>query len=239
MALPINSAPQFSLKLPTTGEEYFFKPFLVKQEKALMLAMQSEDQNNMVETLKNIVTECFNEKLDVNKISMVDLEYIFLQLRGKSVGELVDLTMKCEKCDPEDKNARVKMQLNLNEIPVIYPDNDPKIHLWDDVGVVMKYPTLEIMQKMDANTMQSEEGMYDVIRSCAEYVYSGDEVFNVAQETPAEFKNFLDNLTNEQFKKIQAFFENMPKLSKEIVYDCPVCGHHHEKRLEGLNSFFS
>lgn len=243
MALPINQAPKYSILLPSTGQEYFFKPFLVKQEKALMLAMQSENQKNMVKTLSDVITECFEGKLDVKEIAMFDLEYIFAQVRAKSVGETISLTMKCEECPPEEKKARVNVEINVGEIPVEFPENqEKKIMLWDDVGAVMRYPSIKVLEEMDAlpnSAANNPDNMYKIISACMESIFNSEEVFPISEQTPEEVKDFLDNLTNEQFRKIQAFFEDMPKMSKQIEYNCPVCGHHHDKRIEGLNSFFS
>ena len=240
MALPVNNAPKFRLTLPSNGQEYYFKPFLMKQEKALMLAMQSEDQKQMVATLSDIITECFENKLDVSELAMFDLEYIFAQLRSKSVGELVSLTMKCKQCDPNDEKARIRVEINLADIPVEFPENqDTKIMLWDDVGVQMRYPSIKILEKMDAiKNPNDPDSLYAVISACMDYIFTADEVFKVSETPPSEVKNFLDNLTNDQFTKIKDFFEQMPKMSKSIEYACPQCGNVHHQKIEGLNSFF-
>ena len=240
MALPVNNAPKYRMTLPSTGEEYYFKPFLVKQEKALMLAMQSEDQKQMVATLSDVITECFEGKIDVKNIAMFDLEYIFAQLRSKSVGETVSLTMKCKQCDPEDEKARMRVEVNLADIPVVFPENqDPKIILWDDVGVQMRYPSVSVLEQMDAiKNPDDPETLYAVISACMDYIFTKDEVFKISETPAGEVKDFLDNLTNDQFSKIKDFFEQMPKMSKSIDYACPQCGHQHHQKIEGLNSFF-
>ena len=240
MALPMNNAPKYRLVLPSTGQEYYFQPFLMKQEKALMLAMQSEDQRQMVKTLSDVVTECFEHKLNVSEIAMFDLEYIFAQLRAKSVGETVALTMKCKQCDPEDEKARIRVEINLLDIPVTFPENqDKKIMLWDDVGVLMRYPSLKVLEQMDAiKNPDDPESLYAIISACMDSIFTSEEVFKVSDTPASEVKDFLDNLTNEQFTKIKDFFEQMPKMSKEIDYSCPQCGLAHHQKVEGLNSFF-
>lgn len=241
MALPVNNAPKYRLVLPSSGEEYYFKPFLVKQEKALMLAMQSEDQKQMIATLADVVNQCFEGKLNVPDMAMFDLEYVFAQLRSKSVGENVSLTMKCKMCDPEDEKARIRVDINLADIPVEFPENqDPKIMLWDDVGVQMRYPSVATLEKMDGlKNPEDPESLYSVISQCMDYIFTADEVFKISETPAQEVKDFLDNLTNEQFSKIRTFFEEMPKMSKQIDYACPQCGHQHSQKIEGLNSFFS
>ena len=240
MALPVNNAPKYRMVLPSTQEEYYFKPFLMKQEKALMLAMQSEDQKQMVATLTDVITECFEGKIDVKNVAMFDLEYIFAQLRSKSVGETVALTMKCKQCDPEDEKARIRVEVNLADINVEFPENqDPKIMLWDDVGVQMRYPSVEILEKMDAiKNPDDPESLYAVISACMDFIFTAEEVFKVTETPPSEVKDFLDNLTNDQFMKIKDFFDQMPKMSKQIDYACPKCGHAHSQKIEGLNAFF-
>jgi len=241
MALPMNAAPKYKLVLPSTKESYFFKPFLVKQEKALLLAMQSEDASVMVRTLSEVIDECFDGKIDTANIAMFDLEYIFSQIRAKSVGEIVTLTIRCEKCDEENEKAKVNINLNIADIEVEFPEGQTTdIPLWEGVGVIMKYPSVKVMEQMEKiKDPNDPDAMYAIISACMDMIYTEDETFPIEKATDKEVKDFLDNLTNEQFKRIQAFFENMPKLSKTINYSCPECGHAHEKKIEGLNSFFS
>lgn len=241
MALPMNAAPKYKLVLPSTKKEYYFKPFLVKQEKALLLAMQSEDSGVMIKTLSEVITECFDGKIDPTSISMFDLEYIFAQIRAKSVGEIVNLTIRCEKCPEENEKAKVNININIADLEVHFPeDQSTDIPLWEGVGVIMKYPSVKVMEKMEKiKDPNDPDAMYAIISACMDVIYTEDESFPVEKSTDQEVKDFLDNLTNEQFKRIQSFFENMPKLSQTLKYSCPECGHDHDKKIEGLNSFFS
>jgi hypothetical protein len=237
MALPMSSAPTYTLTVPSTGAQVKYRPFLVKEEKALMIAQQSEDPVVMVETLKNVIQACVVGDIDASKLATFDLEYIFTQLRAKSVGEIVDLNAKCDDCEDDKAVTVVKIDLTKLEVQK-NPEHTNKIELFDDVGVVLKYPSIDIIKKMESMDPTDVEQVFDIVVGCVDYIYNSQEVFYAKDQTKEELTEFLNNLTNEQFQKVQSFFETMPKLSKEIEYDCPVCRKHHVKVLAGLQSFF-
>lgn len=240
MALPKNTSPTFNLTLPSTGEKVRFRPFVVKEEKALLIAQQSEEMGTMVDTLKSVIDSCTFSALPINDLPTFDLEYLFLQIRGKSVGETVDLLFQCEEEHGDnDEKAKVKHTVHLTEIEVFKPTgHDKKIHLFGDVGVVMKYPSLE-MATVIANADENIENVFEVVAQSMDFIYQGDEDIFYAHETPKEeLMEFLNNLTAEQFEKIQNFFLTMPKLKYEFEFDCPVCGKHNKRVLEGIQNFF-
>lgn len=239
MALPMNTAPVYHLTLPSTDAQLKFHPFLVKQEKALLLAMESEDENVMVDTLKDIIKDCIIDNIDISDLATFDIEYIFAQLRAKSVGEKIDIIVKCDDC--EDEKAKVKLAIDIDHIAVEKdPTHTKKIELWDSVGVVMKYPSMNILKKMtnDAAKMTPDQ-MFDLITECMTMIYDSEQTYLIKETPREEVNQFLDGLTSEQFARIQHFFDTMPKLTHNIEYDCPVCEKHHVKKLEGLKSFFS
>jgi hypothetical protein len=237
MALPINSTPVYSLSLPSTGKEIKYRPFLIKEEKALLLAHQSEDAKVMIDSLKQVIKSCIKDAVDVNSFATFDLEYLFTQIRAKSVGEIAELYVKCDTC--EDEKAVAKVDIDLTKIQVDKnPEHSNKIELFDDVGVLMKYPSIDLIKKIEnANTTSLDE-IFNIVVECIDSIYNSSEVFHAKDQTKAELLDFLGNLSSEQFGKIQKFFETMPKLKQEIDYSCPVCGKAHHKVLEGLNSFF-
>lgn len=240
MALPMNQAPTYNLTIPSTGKEIKFKPFVVKQEKALLLAMQSESEKVMLDTLKEIISDVVVDKIDVNKLATFDIEYIFTQLRAKSVGEIVEIVVKCDDC--EDNNAKVKINLNLEQVKVVKEETHTnKIDLFDDVGVVMKYPSFSVVEKLQGKNQNnvSPDEMFDVIAECMDVIYDTNQTYPIAEQTREEVMTFLDNLTNQQFEKIQDFFNTMPKMSHTVEFTCPVCSKAHKKKMEGLQSFFS
>ena len=232
----MNSTPVYTLAVPSTGKELKFRPFLIKEEKTLLIAQQSEDPIVMVESLKEVIQSCVKD-IDVNDLATFDLEYIFTQIRSKSVGEIIELMMLCDTCT--DEKAVAKVSIDLTKIQVEKnPEHKAKIHLYNDVGVVMKYPTLDILKKMESINTNDLDEVFNVVVDCIDYIYNEEEVFHAKEQTKQELLDFVNNLSSDQFAEVQKFFETMPKLKHEIDYVCPVCSKEHHKVLEGLNSFF-
>lgn len=240
MALPMNNMPTFYLTIPSSGKKVKYRPFLVKDEKALMIAQQSEDLVVMVETLKGVIKSCVLEDLDVETLATFDIEYMFTQIRGKSVGETVELLFSCDNDHGEQNDkARSKVTLNLSDIEVKKsPEHTNKIELFGDVGVIMKYPTISATKKLEAGGADNIDNVFEVVAESIDYIYQGEDVYYAKEQKKEELLQFLNNLTTEQFIKIQKFFETMPKLSTSVEYKCPICGKEHKKTLEGLQSFF-
>lgn len=240
MALPMMQTPTYQMEVPSTGDVVKFRPFLIKEEKALLIAQQSEDPVVMIDTLKNVIKSCLQTPLDVNKLATFDLEYMFLQLRGKSVGETIDLLLACDEDHGEDdEKSRAKVTLEISSIKVEKSEGHTnKFDLFDDVGVVMKYPTIEVLKKLDTVQENDLDKIFEIMAMSIDYIYQGDQLFYANETKKEELLQFINNLSSEQFMKLQGFFESMPKLKKDVEYDCPVCGKHHVKTLEGIHSFF-
>ncbi len=240
MALPMMNAPTYTMVVPSSGVSVKYRPFLVKEEKALLIAQQSEDARVMVETLKNIIKSCVLDKIDADKLATFDLEYMFTQIRAKSVGEIVELIFPCDEDHGEDnEKARTKVSIDLTTLVVEKnKDHTSKIELFDNVGIIMKYPTIEIMKKLEGLEENDLDKIFAVIAESIDYIYQGDDIYYGKEQKHEELVQFLNNLTSEQFIKVQNFFATMPRIKKEIEYTCPVCGKHHKKSLEGLQSFF-
>jgi rubrerythrin len=240
MALPMMNTPTYTMVVPSTDATVKFRPFLVKEEKALLIAQQSEDVKVMIDTLKEVIKSCVIDNIDVNKLATFDLEYMFTQIRAKSVGETIDLIFPCDIDHGEqNEKARVKLSIDLTTIKVEKdPSHTNKIELFGDVGVMMKYPTIEIMKKLENLETDNLDMIFDVIAGSIDFIYQGDEIFYGKEQKHEELIQFLNNLTSDQFLKVQKFFETMPRIKKEVEYTCPVCGKHHQKVLEGLQSFF-
>ena len=237
MALPKMNAPLYNATIPSSKKEVKFRPFLVKEEKSLLLAQQSEDPKVMINTLKSIIENCIVDNVDVDKLATFDYEYLFTQIRAKSVGEIVELLFLCDTCD--DDKAKAQVNLDISKFQVEFPEgHDNKISLFDDVGIVMKNPTLDTLDKLEKIKEGDVDSIFAVVADCMESVYTTEEVFNTKDQTKQEVIDFLENLTQEQFKKIESFFLTMPKLQQIVEYDCPVCNKHHVKMMEGLASFF-
>jgi hypothetical protein len=240
MALPMMSAPTYTMVVPSSGVSVKFRPFLVKEEKALLIAQQSEDIGVMIQTLKGIINTCVLDKLDVDKLATFDLEYMFTQIRAKSVGEIIELIFPCDIDHGEDnEKARVKVSIDLTTLIVEKdPNHNNKINLFGDVGVVMKYPTMDVMKRLENLDANDLDKVFGVVADSIDYIYQGEEIFYGKEQKHEELLQFLNNLTSEQFVKVQQFFATMPRIKKEIEYTCPVCQRQHRKMLEGMQSFF-
>lgn len=237
MALPLQAAPIYTLIIPSSNKELKYRPFLVKEQKALLVAQQSEDMLVMIDTIKEVIKACTKTELDVEKLAVFDIEYIFSQIRAKSVGETVELFFFCDTCDDDKAKAQVTIDLTKMEVKK-NPEHNNKIPLFDDVGVVMSYPTIDIIKKVDKIDFNEIEAIFDIIINSIDYIYTGSELYYANEQKRDELETFINNLNQEQFLKIQNFFETMPKLQKEVDYSCPVCGKEHHKVMEGLNNFF-
>lgn len=234
------TTPTYTMVIPSTETPVKYRPFLVREEKALLIAQQSEDVVVMVNTLKDVINSCVIDNIDVNKLATFDIEYMFTQIRAKSVGEVIELIFPCDVDHGVDnEKARVKVPIDLTSLVVVKnPEHSSRIDLFGDVGVVMKYPTIEIMKKLEKLESNSLEAVFDIIAASIDYIYQGDEIYYGKEQTQDELSQFFNNLTSEQFLKVQQFFETMPRIRKEIDYTCPLCGKEHHKVLEGMQSFF-
>lgn len=237
MALPMNETPVYTLEIPSTKTKVKYRPFLIKEEKALLIAQQSEDSTVMVDSLKAVVKSCLKDEVDVDSFATFDLEYVFTQIRAKSVGEIIDLKLRCDDCT--DEKAIATVFVDLTKLKVDIPtEHDNKINLFDDVGVVMKYPTIDVIKMFEVIDANDLDQVFDIVINCIDYIFTDKEIFYAKEQTKEELSKFLNNLTSEQFEKVQKFFETMPRLKQEIEYVCPVCSKKHNKVLEGLQSFF-
>ena len=235
MALPKINTPTYELVVPSTGEEIRYRPFLVKEEKILLMAMESGDNKEIIRAIQDIVKECTYDKLKLSTMPMFDIEYLFLNIRAKSVGEITTLRLKC----PDDEKTTVKVDVNLTEIEVQTDKNHTnKIELTDEMGIMMKYPTIDSfagdMSEINASNM------LEVISGCIDSIYDkgGEEVFEAKDQTKKELIEFIEQLNSKQFKNIQGFFDTMPKLKHTIKIKNPKTKKESEVVLQGLNYFF-
>lgn len=237
MALPTNVAPTYTLTIPSTKKQVKYRPFVVRDEKALLIAQQSEDVGVMLDTVKAVIKSCVVDTIDVDVLASFDVEYIFTQLRAVSVGEVVELIFQCDDCT--DEKARALVNVDLRKLQVNIPEGHTnKIQLFDDVGVVLKYPTVETIKKLETDDGTDIDIIFDIVIDCIDYIYTSDEIFYAKEQTKEELTDFINNLSPDQFEKIQTFFKTMPTLRQDITYTCPVCNKVHNKYMEGLSSFF-
>jgi|TARA_R100000479_G_C6374224_1_gene198350 hypothetical protein len=234
MALPLLNTPEFETNLPSTGQTIKFRPFLVKEEKILFMALQGGDTKEMANAVNNILGACvLNEGFDTSKLALFDIEYLFLKLRGKSVGEQIDLKVRHTN---SDCNHATEVSINIDEVNVIFPeDYTDRIQLTDQVGVQMRAPGLKQTSGATNNDM-SFENVLNLICDCVVCIYDQDNVYE--SFTKEEIVQFIEGLNQQQFAKVQEFFVNTPKLKHTISWKCPKCGEDDQVTIEGLNNFF-
>ena len=236
MPLPKLNTPTYELTLPSTGKKVRYRPFLVKEEKILLVAMESEDEKQTQDAVKQILKNCILSRgVKVEDLAVFDIEYLFLNIRGKSVGEEVTLNLIC----PDDSETTVEVSINVEDIKVQKPDgHDNIINLTDDVAVVMKYPSLETFVKNNITGDSNIDSIFDLTTSCIDQVVEGEDVYESKSFSKKELLEFMDSMDSTQFQMIQNFFETMPKLSHSIEVTNPKTGVKSDVVIEGLQSFF-
>ena len=239
MPLPKISTPTYELELPSTEQSINYRPFLVKEEKLLVIALESEDTKQITTAIKTVIKNCILTKdIKVETLPTFDIEFLFLNIRGKSVGEQVDVNIIC----PDDNETNVSVSINLDDIKVQKSeDHTNKIKVDPKIMMEMKYPSLEqfIKNNFDFNNQNAMEQSFDLIASCIDKIYTEDEVWSTSDVTKKEVTEFLESMNSSQFKDIEKFFETMPKLSHKIQIKNPKTGVESEVVLEGLASFFA
>ena len=236
MALPKLTTPTYELEIPSTDEKIKFRPFLVKEEKILMMAMESKSSADITQAVKDIVTECTFNKVTIDNMPMFDVEYIFLQIRSKSVGEVSKLKLLC----PDDEKTYADVELDLNEVKVQVGDNHTnKIDLGNDMGMIMKYPTIDSFKDSGIQDINASN-MLEVIGGCILQIYEeeGKKTYDPKDQTKKELTDFIEQLSTGQFKQVQKFFDTMPKLKHEITVKNPKTKKESKVILTGLNDFF-
>ncbi len=237
MALPKLNTPTYELEVPSTDEKIKYRPFLVKEEKILMIAMESKDNAQIVNAVKDIVQECTFNKLDIANLPMFDVEYIFLNIRAKSVGEISKLKLLC----PDDKQTYADVEVDLSKVEVqVGKDHTNKIELTDEMGMIMTYPTIDSFTQSGIQTINAEN-MLQVVGSCILQIYEekGEKVYQAKDQTKKELTEFIESMNTGQFKRVQEFFDTMPKLKHTIKVKNPKTKKSSDITLEGLNDFFA
>lgn len=236
MPLPKISTPTYELTIPSSERKIKYRPFLVKEEKILIIAMESQDDKQIAQAVKDVLGSCILTKgISVDKLSTFDIEYLFLNIRGKSVGETVEVLVTC----PDDNKTKVPVVVNLDEIQVIRSeDHSADISLDGNLSMRMKYPSMGEFVKSNFNVEMKVDDTFDMVCSCIEQVYSEEESWAAADCTKKELLEFLEQLDSSQFKKIETFFETMPKLSHTFKVMNPNTKVESDITLEGLNAFF-
>jgi hypothetical protein len=239
MALPIVNAPEYFLELPSSGKKVKYRPFVVREEKVLLLALESEDVAEMSNAVKNVLSSCVKgENLNIETLPTFDIEYLFLNIRGKAVGEEIELQLLC----PDDGETYVKTKIFIDEIKVKKdPTHTNKIKINDDLMMEMRYPSLEQFIKSNFNFEDRKsqlEQSIELIASCVDKIYNQEEVWTSPDATTQEIVDFLEDLTSTQFSEIEKFFETMPKLEHKVKIKNPKTEVERTITLAGLTDFF-
>jgi len=239
MPLPKIATPTYELELPSTGETIQYRPFLVKEEKLLIIALESEDTKQITTAIKTVIKNCILTKnIKVEALPTFDIEYLFLNIRGKSVGEEIEVNIIC----PDDGETQVPIKINLDDIQVQKnEEHSNRIKLDSNIMMEMKYPSLDqfIKNNFDFNDKNAMDQSFELIGSCIDKIFTEDEVWSSADVTKKELVEFLESMNSSQFKDIEKFFETMPKLSHTIKVTNPNTQVESEVVIEGLASFFA
>ena len=237
MALPKLGVPQYELTLPSTGKTVKYRPFLVKEEKVLLLAMESEDEKQVIDAVKNVLKSCVISRIKIDQLPSFDLEYLFLKIRAAAIGEMIEMTVTCT----DDGSTTATAAINIDEVEVYKEEgHDRKIMLTDTTGIMMKYPSMDrFIESQFLNKGIDADHIFNFIAEHIEQIFDEEEVYDSSTTSKKEFREFVESLTTKQFESIQNFYETMPRLSHTFTVTNPNTGNECEYTLEGLQSFFA
>ena len=244
MALPKVVTPTYELNIPSTGEKYKYRPFLVKEEKTLLMALESGSEESMTKAMQDIIESCSEGKIKTKELAPFDIEYFFLHLRGKSVGEKLKVKvprpedLKC--CKDADASDHHEVDIDIDEIKIDTSKvKSSEIKITDDIGLKLKYPNVDLVNKYaTAGENISADNVFKLIGECIDYIWDGDDIYKAKDSTKKELDDFIESLSSGQFGKVRDFFESMPRLQHEINWICPKCKKLKPLVLAGVDSFF-
>ena len=241
--LPKLDVPVYEVKLISTDKTIRFRPFLVKEQKLFLMASESDDQKETVNVIRQVLKNCILDEVDVDNLSTFDLEFLFMNLRARSVGEIVDLKYKCNNTikdeSGEDKKCTGSVEFNLNLLeiqPTKNPEHNTKIQLTENLGICLKYPTFEMIQKYE--TMNENDVMLNVLIDCVDYIYDKEQIYYAKDSTKEEIIEFIDGLQQSHLEKIKIFFDTMPEIKKDVHFKCPKCDYEEDIEIKGMQNFF-
>lgn len=234
MSLPILNTPKYELTIPSTGKTVEFRPYLVKEEKILMVAIESNDEKQMITAIKDTIASCTFDKVNPNKLTMFDIEYIFAKLRAKSVGEKVEVKVTCPNC-----KEMTPIEINLDEEIKVTDIGSKTIKLTSDVSLEMKYPSVSEYMEVISSKESEVDKVFTMITKCIDTIYHGDQSFEASSYSKQDLLKFIDSLNSEQFAKLRDFLESSPKTYADVHIHCEHCGEKNDVQLTGLANFFA
>lgn len=241
--LPKLDTPIFTIELPLTKKKLRYRSFLVKEEKILLMAIESQDEKQIMDSIKQVINNCCLDEIDVDALPIIDLEYFFINLRARSVSEVSDLQYKCNNKIVDESGTEkicgnlVDMSINLLDIqPERDPEHSNKIEITNKMGVVMLYPSVKMMEEIKGET-EVEQTM-SIIVNCIDYIYDEERIYYRKDITDEEIVEFIESMNKQQFEKIQKFFNTIPKMKKTVHFECNKCGYKEDIVIEGMQNFF-
>lgn len=242
MPLPKIDVVSYDVTLPILKKTIRYRPFLVKEQKILLMASETENTEAIEKAMRQVLNNCCLDDIDIESLSLLDVEYFFLNLRAVSIGEIVESRFRCKNVvNDEVCDNLLELQLNLMDITVSgIEEYKDIVQLTDKIGVKMTLPKYSLLEKAAEQGESSElsDFVFDIMIDCIEYIYEGEQIYYAKESTKEEMMEFLESLNSNQFEKLQKYFDTIPKLNKEKEVDCSKCGYHHKIEFEGLESFF-
>ena len=234
MALPkLNDTPKYSVEVPSMKKTVRFRPFLVKEEKVLLLAMESEEDDQVLSAIMDTIDSCVVDELDTKQLTTYDIEYLFTKIRAKSVGETTQVKLKCEACETENQ-----VIIPIDDIKVVGEEVDPIIELQPGMQLEMRHPAYyELKNDEHIQSGETAAATFAMIRHCLKAIKTEDEIINLKDESAKEVDEFIESMNTEQFEKVREFVETIPAMKHDVEFDCS-CGHHNKIELKGMQSFF-
>ena len=237
MALPIQSAPKYTISLPSDGKEVKFRPFLVKEQKLLMLAQEENDEGKTMEAIKDLIRTVTFQEVEPDTLPIIDMEYLFLKIRAKSVGETANIKLTCNDAScPDESRGTGETVVNIDEVEVVGDEPEMKIMINDEIGIEFRYPTVGDMGGVEQLDQGSQT--VEVIKKSIKSIYTEEDVFLAKDTSDKELTEFVENLTVQQLEKLGGFFQSLQRLQKDVSAKCNTCGKPIEKVLIGLQNFF-
>ena len=237
MALPIQSAPKYTISLPSDGKEVKFRPFLVKEQKLLMLAQEENDEGKTMEAIKDLIRTVTFQEVEPDTLPIIDMEYLFLKIRAKSVGETANIKLTCNDAScPDESRGTGETVVNIDEVEVVGDEPEMKIMINDEIGIEFRYPTVGDMGGVEQLDQGSQT--VEVIKKSIKSIYTEEDVFLAKDTSDKELTEFVENLTVQQLEKLGGFFQSLSRLQKDVSAKCNTCGKPIEKVLIGLQNFF-
>ena len=242
--LPKLDVPIYNIKLISTGQDIRIRPFLVKEQKLFLMASETEDSKETINTIRQVLKNCILDEVDVDNLPTFDLEYLFMNLRARSVEEVVNLKYKCNNNIKNDKgeetvcNGSVEFDVNLLEvIPTTHAEHTNKFQLTEKIGICLKYPTFEMIQKYEG--MDENDIMVNILVDCIEYLFDSEQIYYSKDSTRKELEEFVESMQQKDLEKIKVFFDTMPEIKKDVHFKCPKCGYEEDMVIRGLQNFFA